>query len=132
MFGHLPELLIILVIGLIVFGPEKLPEVAGTVGKTLRELRQTIDDALHPQEPDQDFSRYYYESLARAGESVPTEEADAEHQEWNAATAAHGELGVEHEQPEPIAFPAPEAAAAPATTETPVEEPKKRRRAKAE
>ena len=72
MFGHLPELFIVLVIALIVFGPEKLPEVAANAGKIMREFRQVIDTAMNPEEhvPD-DFSTYYYESLSRAGEDVP-------------------------------------------------------------
>lgn len=73
MFGHLPELVIIVVIGLIVFGPEKLPEVAANAGRMMREVRQAMDTALNPdehEEPD-DFSAYYYESLARSGEVVP-------------------------------------------------------------
>lgn len=72
MFGHLPELLIVLVVALIVFGPEKLPEVAATAGKMIREVRQAMDSAMKPeehQEPD-DFSTYYYESLARSGDDV--------------------------------------------------------------
>jgi TatA/E family protein of Tat protein translocase len=65
MFGHLPELLIIMVVALIVFGPEKLPEVAGTVGRTVRDLRQAFDDAMHPEEEPVDFDAYYreYEGL---------------------------------------------------------------------
>lgn len=73
MFGHMGELLIVLGIGLIVFGPEKLPEVAATAGKMVREFREMMDTALNPQDtevPD-DFSTYYYESLARSGEEVP-------------------------------------------------------------
>lgn len=75
MFGHLPELFIVLVIALIVFGPEKLPEVAANAGKMMREVRQVIDVAMNPEEhaPD-DFSTYYYESLARAEEDVPVAE----------------------------------------------------------
>jgi Tat protein translocase TatB subunit len=72
-FGHFPELIIILVIALIVFGPEKLPEVAANAGKMVRELREVMNTAMNPIEeeiPD-DFSSYYYESLARAGEDVP-------------------------------------------------------------
>src|SRR5205807_8560519 len=78
MFGHLPELIIILVIGLIVFGPEKLPEVAAEAGKMVREFRQIVDTAMNPHDtpvPD-DFSTYYYESLGRSGEDVPSEEGE--------------------------------------------------------
>ncbi len=46
MFGNIgfPELLIILVIALLVFGPKKLPEVGRSVGKALREFRRTSDE----------------------------------------------------------------------------------------
>jgi Tat protein translocase TatB subunit len=74
-FGHFPELIIVLVIALIVFGPEKLPEAAANAGKMFRELRTIMDTAMNPIEeeiPD-DFSSYYYESLSRAGEEVPEE-----------------------------------------------------------
>jgi len=36
-----PELLIILVIVIIVFGVGRLPEVGGALGKAIREFRQT-------------------------------------------------------------------------------------------
>jgi TatA/E family protein of Tat protein translocase len=77
-FGHFPELIIVIVIALIVFGPEKLPETAANVGKMVREFRSIVDTAMNPVEeqiPD-DFSSYYYESLARAGEEVPDADAD--------------------------------------------------------
>ena len=41
MFGiGVPELILILVVGLIVFGPGKLPEMGRTLGKGIREFRK--------------------------------------------------------------------------------------------
>jgi sec-independent protein translocase protein TatB len=73
MFQHLPELAIILIIGLVIFGPEKLPEVAATAGRMVREVRQAMDTALNPEDTEvpEDFSTYYYESLSRSDEEVP-------------------------------------------------------------
>jgi sec-independent protein translocase protein TatA len=48
-FNHLPELLIIMVVALIVFGPSRLPEVGSSVGKAMREFRRAtseIEDAV--------------------------------------------------------------------------------------
>ena len=48
MFGlGFGEILVILVIVLLVFGPEKLPDIARTLGKTLAELRRSVDDIKH-------------------------------------------------------------------------------------
>ena len=41
MFGiGVPELILILIIGLVVFGPGKLPEIGRAVGKSIREFKK--------------------------------------------------------------------------------------------
>lgn len=45
------ELILILIIALIVFGPERLPELGAAVGKAMREFRQMS------QELTQDFTK---------------------------------------------------------------------------
>jgi sec-independent protein translocase protein TatA len=42
--GHLPEIIIVLVIILIIWGPGKLPSVGGAIGKGIREFRQHSSD----------------------------------------------------------------------------------------
>jgi Tat protein translocase TatB subunit len=45
MFGiGTPELLVILVLALVVVGPERLPELGRTVGRALREFRKVQDE----------------------------------------------------------------------------------------
>ncbi|MDP8905845.1 MAG: twin-arginine translocase TatA/TatE family subunit [Chloroflexota bacterium] len=52
-----PELVIILILALIIFGPGKLPEVGQAVGRTVREFRRASNEAdvtpspAHPAEP---------------------------------------------------------------------------------
>ncbi|HEY7191647.1 MAG TPA: TatA/E family twin arginine-targeting protein translocase [Vicinamibacterales bacterium] len=59
MFGSvgMPELLIILVIALIIFGPRKLPELGRSLGKSLgefkrasNELRNTLEEEVRVEE----------------------------------------------------------------------------------
>lgn len=46
MFGSigLPELILIFVIALLLFGPKKLPDIGRTVGKALSEFRRASND----------------------------------------------------------------------------------------
>lgn len=52
----LPELIIILVVALIVFGPGKLPHVGKALGNTIREFRNSSRDIMEelPQDPKQE------------------------------------------------------------------------------
>jgi|TARA_Y100001001_G_C7750429_1_gene217754 sec-independent protein translocase protein TatA len=61
MFGSIgmPELMIIFVIALIIFGPRKLPELGRSMGRTLsefkrssNELRSTLDEEIRIEEHD--------------------------------------------------------------------------------
>ena len=49
MFGTLggPEIFLILVIALIVFGPRKLPEIGKSMGRMLAEFRKASNDPLY-------------------------------------------------------------------------------------
>ena len=55
MFGiGVPELILILVVGLIVFGPGKLPEMGRTLGKGIREFRKAsnaLTQAINTPDP---------------------------------------------------------------------------------
>jgi sec-independent protein translocase protein TatA len=47
MFGSIgmPELIIIFVIGLIVFGPSKLPELGKSLGEAIRGFKKSVSDS---------------------------------------------------------------------------------------
>lgn len=47
----MPELGLILVIALVVFGPGKLPEVGKSIGKGLTELRKSLSTEPIKEEP---------------------------------------------------------------------------------
>jgi TatA/E family protein of Tat protein translocase len=48
------ELLIILVLALIVFGPQRLPEIGRSIGRSLREFRRASDEIRGEIERDLD------------------------------------------------------------------------------
>lgn len=68
------ELLLVLLIALIVFGPKRLPEIGRTVGKALREFRRASDGVreevrrhLAPEDEDDGFTGTFpTEAVGRA------------------------------------------------------------------
>lgn len=53
MFGlGVPELILILIIGLVVFGPGKLPSVGKALGKSMREFKDAVNDVSPDSEEE--------------------------------------------------------------------------------
>jgi TatA/E family protein of Tat protein translocase len=57
MFGNIgmSELLVILVLVLLLFGPKKLPELARGLGRGIQEIRKATDDFKRELTVDDDF-----------------------------------------------------------------------------
>lgn len=52
MFGiGVPELVLILVIALVCFGPGKLPEIGGAFGRGMREFKDAVNGVKTVEEP---------------------------------------------------------------------------------
>jgi sec-independent protein translocase protein TatA len=47
-----PELVIVLVIVMIIFGVGKLPDIGNAMGKAIREFRKSSSDKAAPEAPD--------------------------------------------------------------------------------
>jgi sec-independent protein translocase protein TatA len=55
MFGfHAPELIIILVIALLIFGPKKLPEMGSSIGRSIKEFQKGMKDISQPKDDDEE------------------------------------------------------------------------------
>ena len=96
MFGSIgmPELVIILVIALIIFGPRKLPELGKSLGKSINEfkkasteLQNTLEKEIQvEEEKEKDVKRA---ATAAAQPAAAAEDADGTHGQ----TVSRGEAG---------------------------------------
>ena len=64
----LPEILVVLVIALIIFGPKRLPELGKSLGKGIREFRSSISGG-----DDDEDDKPELESGSKPGEPVQGE-----------------------------------------------------------
>ena len=86
MFGPIgmPELIVIMVLALIIFGPRKLPELGRSLGRSLNEfkkasneLKHTLDEEIRVEEQRTVDQQRAAETAARPA-PVATAEADPE------------------------------------------------------
>lgn len=110
MFGSLgvPELLLIFVVILIVFGPRRIPEIGRTLGKALGEFRKATDDLKNTIERE-----VRLEELKKITPSIVTPfESISRTEPFGAppaTTAAPETLEPATEEPEPEVTAAPPA-----------------------
>jgi Tat protein translocase TatB subunit len=73
MFGTLggPEIFLILVVALIVFGPRRLPDIGKSVGKMLAEFRKASNDFKRTIEDEVEAERLRELDTARAAPAPP-------------------------------------------------------------
>lgn len=76
MFGSIgmPELIIILVIALIIFGPRKLPELGKSLGRSLNEFKKASTDLQNTLEQEIKIEEQK-ETAAKAKAEVDTADA---------------------------------------------------------
>lgn len=80
MFGTLggPELIMIFIVGLVVFGPRKLPEIGKTLGKMIGEFKRasadfqrTVEDEVETEKLRKDLPTADYGSSPALPEALP-------------------------------------------------------------
>ncbi len=59
------DLIVILIIALLIFGPKKLPEMGSAIGKSIKEFRKGMNELTQPK-PEEDFK------LPVAKDTVPS------------------------------------------------------------
>jgi len=80
MFGFgMPQILIILAIALIIFGPQKLPELARTLGKALADFKRATNDFKASIE-EEARAQEEHEAAQKAEESVKVVPPETEEQ----------------------------------------------------
>ena len=87
-FGSPPDLAIIFVIALVIFGPKKLPEVGRQIGQAMREFRKLADEVTGAAHSVQDEVKSVYTPILNPppvshATSSPTVERAVTHQPFD-------------------------------------------------
>ena len=72
----LPEILVVLVIALIVFGPKRLPELGRSLGKGIREFRGSVSGDSHDDDDDEELRELQQSKAAADAEAVESVEGE--------------------------------------------------------
>lgn len=104
MFGiGMPEMLLILAIALIVIGPKKLPDLAKSLGRAMREFKKATSELKTTLEIDQDLSevKHAFDDLKKDASDIVTPASGDK-----GPTAAKDEAGLSALEPGDSSAPA--------------------------
>lgn len=79
MFGSIgmPELIVIFVIALIIFGPRKLPELGKSLGRSINEFKRASNELRSTLEDEIRIEEQREQQAKRAAEAAKTEPASS-------------------------------------------------------
>jgi len=69
-----PELIVILVIALLIFGPKKLPELARSTGKAINEFRKASSGLLDEEEEKKESKKEVKKEESESVEKIKVKE----------------------------------------------------------
>jgi len=61
---HWPELIVVLVIALLIFGPKKLPEMGASIGKSIKEFQRGMKEVTQPKDDEKNAPKEAIEAPA--------------------------------------------------------------------
>jgi sec-independent protein translocase protein TatA len=97
---HAPELIIILVVALLIFGPKKLPEMGSAIGKSIKEFKKGVNELSQPKEEKEnahqatEAARLELEAIERelASKKATLAAQEAAQPEYNATPTSSTEV----------------------------------------
>ena len=111
----MPELIIILVVALFIFGPKKLPEMGSAIGKSIKEFRKGMSELTSPKDEKEEEAKLPIASKEVKNEFQST--TIPAHTEGTASPTATSPAASTSSATSPSASPSPSAS----TTESRVE-----------
>ena len=118
MFGSIgmPELILIFIVALLVFGPKKLPEIGKSIGKGLAEFKKASDDLKRTIEHEIEQGKQEASSIREQVAGVFPREAPAPPPESASEQHSGSTVAAEGAASRPVAVPD-----APAVDSRPIE-----------
>ena len=88
---HWPELVAVLVISLLIFGPKKLPEMGSAIGKSIKEFQKGMKEVAQPKDNEKQAQKEAIEAPA----AMPVSSLDMKNLENKAYTGE--EVTAQHQ-----------------------------------
>src|SRR5438105_6300148 len=90
------DLIVILIIALLIFGPKKLPEMGSSIGKSIKEFRKGMNELSQPKEDHEDELKVH--NVEAQQREIPSQSASVEHQDLQAkpvqSEVSHSEVST--------------------------------------